>query len=132
MLTGSGTYSYVNFLFKYLVHFCVWSLFFPYRFVRTFTYILHKNYLPYVLLIFFTLGLFYFNFWLCANLSFTCFKFLCRSMYDLFLHDFFPPFMAFELNFVSCFENFSSLIKIINIIYFFPSVFMVPAFTFRL
>ena len=53
-------------------------------------------------------------------------------MYDLFLHDFFPPFMAFELNFVSCFENFSSLIKIINIIYFFPSVFMVPAFTFRL
>lgn len=29
----------------------------------------------------------------------------------------FPPFMAFELNFVSCFENFSSLIKSIKIIY---------------
>ena len=46
-------------------------------------------------------------------------------MYDLFLHDFSPHFMGFELNFVSCFENFSSLIKIIKIIHsFFFLVFL--------
>lgn len=48
----------------------------------------------------FPLSLFYFNFWLCANyLPFTCFKFLCRSMYDIFLHGFFSPLHGFWVEF---------------------------------